>query len=506
MANIGITVTEKTDQGVPSILGSNDVVLGLVGQFERGPANKALLITGEGEFKRLFGGHVSGYVAAYAYTGYRANGGRNAYVTRVHGAASGVAATVTLTDGANTPLDTLTITAGHRSTEDQGTWGNSLTVTVTANLNDATLFDLTILLSGVTKEIWRGLTPATCTTALNDADTGSEFVKITNDASVTAAPDNNPSAQSATALSGGTQPDAAVTGDYSGDAGAATGFHAFTGKGITHMICPELQDTTTHTAMETYCWTTDGAITGIVSVPTGTAVSASAAVGTAQQVAISAMAMYHGWITVINPIGIGGNPTLSVPADGHVAGMYARTARARGVHKAPAGVIDGLLRGALGVDTGVITDAQLTTMADAGVNTIRSIPGYGICAMVARSLSKDTRWRYINVRNLFNHVKRAMRDDLLWVQNEPNDASLRRKVAKGVVLPFMLGLHRQGAFGSGSPTDTFTILCDTTNNTPAEIALGNFNLDLSMYPSRPAETIQISVAQQASGASSVSEG
>ncbi len=126
--------------------------------------------------------------------------------------------------------------------------------------------------------------------------------------------------------------------------------------------------------------------------------------------------------------------------------------------------------------------------------------------MVSRSLSKDTRWRYIGIRNLFNFIKRAMRDDLLWVQNEPNDASLRRKVAKGVVQPFLLSLHRQGAFGSGSPADTFTILCDTTNNTAAEIALGNFNLDLSIYPSRPAETISISVAQQASGAAQVNEG
>lgn len=505
MANIGINVSEKTDQGVPSILGSNDIVLGLIGQTTRGPANLAVLITGEGEFARIFGAHYSGYYARYAYSGFRDNGGRNVYVVRVIGD-NGVAATVTLQDDANTPLDTLVLTAGYRGVEDQGTWGNSLTVTITDNLNDSDKFDMEILLSGTTKEIWRGMTPATCASALNDTDTGSEFIKVVNSASATSAPDNNPSTQSATAFTAGAQPDAAITSDYSGTEGSGTGFHAFTGTSISHMISPEMQDSTTVTAMETYCYTTDGAITGIVSVPNGTTVSGSAAIGTAQQVAISAMGLYHGWITVIDPLGIGGNPTLSIPGDGHIAGMFARVARARGVHKAPAGVIDGRLNGALGVDTGVITAAQLTTMANAGVNAIRSLPGYGVVVMVSRSLSKDTRWRYIGIRNLFNHIKRAMRDDLLWVQNEPNDASLRRKVAKGVVQPFMLDLHSQGAFGSGSPSDTFTILCDATNNTAAEIALGNFNLDISLYPSRPAETISISVAQQASGAALVNEG
>jgi phage tail sheath protein FI len=504
MALIGINVTERTDQGIPALAGSNEMVLGILGVTERGPQNKPVLITGEAEFKRIFGDNITTGYAAYAYTGYRLNGGRQAYVVRTFGT-GGAAASVTLSDRAATPIDTLKIEAGYRGSVDKSAWGNDLTVTIANNASNSALFDLTILLSGTVKEIWRGLTPGTAETALNNVDNGSEFVKLTNLASATAAPDNNPTVQSATALTGGSDPAAPATADLQGNSGGGTGLYAFDPKEITHLICPEAQDSTFQGSLEDYC-ATRGTITGIVSLPVGTAVSAAAAAGVTRQETISYSACYFGWISVIDPIGTVQNPVKTIPADGHVAGMYARVWRSRGIHKAPAGVIDGSLRGAIGVDVDVINDTNLTTLADSGINAIRSIPGYGVVVMVSRTLSKDTRWRYVNVRNLFNFIKRELKSGLMWVQQEPNDARLRRKVAKDVVLPFMLGLHKEGAFGSGRPADLFTILCDETNNSQTEIDLGNFHLDISLYPSKPAETVEISISQQRSGASQINEG
>lgn len=502
---LGINVSERTDQGVPALEGDNDLILGLLGVTERGPVNRAIVINGATEFKRIFGDHITTGYAAYAYAGYLLNGGRRAYVVRVIGT-GGAASTVTLVDrGTPSPVSTLKVEAGYMGVADKGTWGNDLTVSIADNAaNASTQFDLTVLLEGVVKEIWRGLTIATVEAAINDLDNGSEFIVVTNLVSATIAPSNRPAVQSATALSGGTEPGAPSVANLTGVAASGTGLFAFDGVEISHLICGESQDATFMASVEDYC-ADRGTITPIVSLPRGTTVSGGISAGTARQLAISYAALQLGWITVIDPIGTEGAPTKVIPADGHIAGLYARTWRTRGVHKAPAGVIDGAIRGAIAVDVDVRNDTNLTSLAEAGVNSIRSLPGYGRVLMVSRTLSKDTRWRYVSVRNLFNYIKRALKDGLLWVQQETNDAVLQRKVAKDVVQPFMLALYRQGAFGSGKPEDLFTIKCDGDNNPTEEVDLGNFHLDITLYPSKPAESIYISVGQQKSGASSVTE-
>jgi phage tail sheath protein FI len=82
---------------------------------------------------------------------------------------------------------------------------------------------------------------------------------------------------------------------------------------------------------------------------------------------------------------------------------------------------------------------------------------------------------------------------------------LRRSVKFNVVTPFLVGLWRQGAFGSDPADKVFTVICDAQNNPPAQVNLGMFTLEVYFYPVKPAETIVIIVGQQQSGASA-SEG
>lgn len=499
----GITITERTDQGVPSLVGTTGMLLGMLCITERGPADKPILITGDAQFKRVFGDFITTGYGAYAWAGYRLNGGRQAYVVRIKGT-GGLAATVTLVDRAVSPLATLTIQAGYKGTTDFGTWGNDLDVTITNNAADATLFDLEVLDHGVRKEIWRGLTPAIAATAINDSVNGSEFIKVTNLSSATVAPNNNPAVQTATSLTSGSAPGAPAESAYTGVASPPTGLYAFDGLEVTHVIIPETAVNATQDALETYC-AGRGTMMAITHLAQATSISTAQTLGTALQLAISYMACYLGWITVIDPIGNASNPTKVIPPDGHIAGMYARTWLNRGVHKAPAGVIDGNLKGVIQVDVDVLTDTDMTTLALLGVNPIRNIPGYGRVVMTSRLLSTDTRWQYINVRNLFNHIKRTLKTGLQWVQQEPNDGVLQRRVSKDVVTPFMMALYRIGAFGTGKPEDVFTVQCDGDNNPEAEVDLGNFHLDITLYPSKPAETILVSVAQQKTGASVVAE-
>jgi phage tail sheath protein FI len=215
-------------------------------------------------------------------------------------------------------------------------------------------------------------------------------------------------------------------------------------------------------------------------------------------------ALYWPWITVQDPIGVGSTPTRVIPPTGHVAGVYARTDQTRGIWKAPAGD-EALVRGALDVET-TITDVDHTDLVKNGsVNGIRPIAGVGIAIDASRTLSTDTRWLYVNVRLLFNFVKVSLRDGLRWVKQEPNTDSLWGMIKFGSVTPFLLRLYQAGAFGPGTPSDVFTVICGPENNPPDQIELGNLTIEVYFYPSRPAETILIIVGQQESGATA-SEG
>jgi phage tail sheath protein FI len=192
-------------------------------------------------------------------------------------------------------------------------------------------------------------------------------------------------------------------------------------------------------------------------------------------------------------------PRLFIPPVGHVLGVYARMAAESGVWRAPAGD-DAVVNLALGVEF-PMTDADLTDLVENGsVNGIRAVPGSGIVIDSSRTLSTDTRWRYVNVRRLFNFVKASLRDSLRFVAQEPHDDGLRRRVKFNVVMPFLLGLWSQGAFGSDPEEQVFTIKCDATNNPPAQVQQGFFTLEVYFYPVKPAEKIIITVAQQPSGA------
>jgi hypothetical protein len=212
-------------------------------------------------------------------------------------------------------------------------------------------------------------------------------------------------------------------------------------------------------------------------------------------------AMYWPWIDVVNPLDTTGNaPRLTIPPVGHVLGVYARIGDARGVWKAPAGDEAGV-RDAIGVERDISDVDHTDLVKNGGVNAIRAIPGSGIIIDSSRTLSTDTRWLFVGTRRLFNFVKLSLKDGLRWVAQEPHSDALRRAVRFNVVTPFLLGLWRQGAFGTDQPDDLFTVICDATNNPAPEVNLGNFRVDVFFYPVKPAETIIIVVGQQESGAS-----
>lgn len=289
-------------------------------------------------------------------------------------------------------------------------------------------------------------------------------------------------------------------GDFIGSESDHTGLRAFDPIDI-QLLTTESSARNVVAAALDYC-AQRGNCTFVGAVPQG-AVSGGTAVdyGKECQGAKVYGALYGPWILVNDPLSRTANPTVWVPPNGHVMGVFARVESTRGIHKAPAGD-EARVFGALDVEYR-LSDAEHTDLVERGsVNGIRLVPGAGIVVDSSRSLSTDLRWRYVNVRLLFNYVKSSLRAGLRWVRQEPNKDTLWTAVNYGSVRPFLMGLWRQGAFGTGMPDEVFTITCDATNNPPDEVDKGNLSVAVTFYPSRPAETIVIKVGQQPSGATS----
>jgi uncharacterized protein len=208
------------------------------------------------------------------------------------------------------------------------------------------------------------------------------------------------------------------------------------------------------------------------------------------------LALYVPWLTVSNPDG-GPNavpPTISVPPSGHIAGIWARTDAARGVHKAPA---NETVLGALGLQRS-ITSQEQGPLNTNGVNCLRNFPGQGILVWGARTLSDDSDFRYVNVRRLANMLVESIAEGTRWAVFEPNDQPLWQAIRRDIS-NFLLDFWRDGALMGSTPEKAFFVRCDETTNTTQSINEGQVVILIGFAPLRPAEFIIISIIQSASG-------
>jgi phage tail sheath protein FI len=197
--------------------------------------------------------------------------------------------------------------------------------------------------------------------------------------------------------------------------------------------------------------------------------------------ATSHAALYYPWITIRDPVT---GAEVSVPPGGHVAGVYARTDRTRGVHKAPANEV---VRGARDLEFQV-TQPMQDVLNPLGVNTLRDFSGEGRGILVwgARTLSSDPEWRYVSVRRLFLFLEESIDKGTQWVVFEPNDQPLWAKVLQ-IVGDFLTTLWRNGALQGTTPDEAFFVRCDHTTMTQDDIDNGRLICLIGFAPVKPAE-------------------
>ena len=182
------------------------------------------------------------------------------------------------------------------------------------------------------------------------------------------------------------------------------------------------------------------------------------------------------------------NPNLKpvfVSPSGHIAGIWAGTDTARGVHKAPA---NAPVKGALDLRH-YVTSAEQGDLNARGINCIRRFSTEGILVWGARTLAEESsEWRYIPVRRLLIMIEQSIKRNTSWVVFEPNDRTLWKSV-KSEISNFLSNVYRDGALMGATAEEAFFVKCDEETNPPESIDMGQLVTVIGVAPVKPAEFV-----------------
>jgi phage tail sheath protein FI len=209
-------------------------------------------------------------------------------------------------------------------------------------------------------------------------------------------------------------------------------------------------------------------------------------------------APYYGMLTMVDPSKSGIGAVRNTYPGGAVAGLYVRTEIERTVAKPPAGY-NADIRNALGTVLN-LTENDIGTLYNSGVNAFKAIPGAGVVVLGARTLETSKPDKYISIRRSLNYVKQRSIEVTRFAVFEPNDQRLWNaiNVRLGSMLTDFWGA---GGLKGRSPGEAFFVVCDETVNTPAVIDSGEVRVQVGVALQYPGEFVVITISQLAGGIS-----
>ena len=504
---------EELSSGAKPIEGVGTSTAGFVGHASKGPIGKAIAVNNFGEFVRRFGGFFNNGFLPFAVKAFFDEGGRTCYVVRTCHYSGGppptpsaVPATLTLVTVGNAANNSMRVDASS-----PGLWGNALSIKI--DHPSATTFRLQVFEDGVRVEDYAGLTmdPASVATHVVERVNGSsERIRVTNLSLGSADPMANRRPATTTGVSdpltsGADGLGSLTADDYIGTAALANGLHAFdTIDDVNIVAVPDAINRSVHVAGMAYCDARQDCFYVADSQATVASVdqvldykNADGAFSGGNAISSKYGALYAPWIQVLDPRN---GAKITIPPSGAVAGRYAATDAARGVHKAPAGILDGRLGTALGLQFTFATPDQ-EKLNPKGINVIRNVPGAGSVIWGARTVSSDPEWRYVNVRRLFIFLRQSILLATNWVVFEPNDRTLWKSIERNVSA-FLRLQWLAGALVGDTAGEAFYVKCNEETNPIESILLGRVITEIGVAPSKPAEFVIFRIMQSEGGASS----
>lgn len=467
--------------------------------YNRGP-NVPTLISSWSQFTQKYGtfSQIIGSTALhYAVYQFFNNGGSQLYILAVPNTDSTTASLVCV-DVNSPPDNVMTIKA-----TSPGTWGDQVYVALTT-AGASGRFNYQVYYGGSSNsnlvETFLDLSinpsdPRYVGSIVNSPTYGSSYTTVTVTLPGSFTSTYNPALFSATALAGG--------GDGSTPPTLSTAvpnaFDMLQGQ-ILNVNVPGIYDATTINALINWA-AGRGDTMIIIDGPSPTPNETSAQVvtnytnlvtGGTPFLASSYATLYAPWIQIPDPASAIPGSAIWVPPGGAVLGIWSRTDTRVGPWQSPAGVSFGKI--ALSNVEAQFTSTDLGNLNNANINAIRLVPNYFPAVMGARTLGVGYPDRYIAVRRMLIKLEHDFTFLLQPALFEPNNATLWAWITNSIN-NYLTGLMQRGALGGTNQTNSFNVICNASNNTPATSAAGIVNASVAVAISSPAEFILINVSQ-----------
>jgi len=476
-------------------------VAAMIGIAEKGPINKPVLVTSWEQFTKTFGAYLEEGYLAYAARAFFDNGGSVLWVIRIaHYASVTERSSLTAKTSSIVIQDTQTPATDliRVSALNEGTWGDKVSVVVSANEDAPTaLFDLQVNLKANRVEKFVGLSmdrslASYVETAINgisahivveDQGTSTDAVRLP--------------ATGSKSLIGGDNGLASIGDlDFIGDPSIRTGIYATAEIDELNMLMvPGVSSASLIAAAIGYAESRKDLLfiaeaaahlepTEVVEFRKGQGSYTHSAFNS------SYAALYYPWLEIQDPLS--GKAKL-VPPSGAVAGCIARSDQKTQVWYAPAGIDRGRIFGVLGLAYKT-SQGERDTLYPAGVNVIASFPDSGVNIWGQKTLqSQPSATDRINVRRLMMYMEKAISQSSRFVVFEPNHEQTWRSLGR-TVEPFLQDIKLKGGMYD------FAFQCDEETNTAAVIDRNEMVARVFVKPTRTAEFIELNFILTSSGA------
>jgi hypothetical protein len=491
----GVYVTESPLRSNVPRGNSAVAVAAFIGTASRGPVTPTFLSSWNA-FTAQFGDFNYSDDLSFAVYHYFANGGRNAYVSRVTGAGS-TAASVALEYNSGVegedPVVFAVLTANN-----PGEWANNLTVSlspgiVPSSATDFPSFRLSFSLNGRIVETWDDLSPNPNSnryflTVLNNysafvvASLGEEIEPVASASYV---------GLSNEAFEDGGDGDEVENSDYVDAIGLLSDIEGSLIINVVGKYQPAIINAALTQA-------SDRGNSFVIIDPDPAAKTSSEV-----QAAVSAYsgptgygAVYYPMLTMVDPSKSGPAAIRATFPGGAIAGLYVQNDARYTVAKTPAGYNTEIL-GALGLETRM-SDPFVSAVYPLGVNTLKAVPGAGVVVLGGRTLERKRPDKFITVRRTLNFVKQSVFDLTGAYVFAPNNESTWAEIEDRLT-NFLVNFWGQGGLKGTTPREAFFVVCDETINTPTTIENGEVNVQVGIALQYPAEFIIVNISQFAGG-------
>lgn len=193
--------------------------------------------------------------------------------------------------------------------------------------------------------------------------------------------------------------------------------------------------------------------------------------------------LYAQWLKVNDS---SSNEKCWVPASGYITALICASDALQGPWYAAAGLNRGIVSGVF--DCAVNPNQkQRGDLYKICVNSVPKITNVGITCWGIRTLSKKaSAFDQNTCRRTFLFIEKAIKKLLRYYLFEPNNSYTQLSIYNEIE-PYMESIKTQGGIYS------YTVVCDSSNNTAEIVNVGNLAVDVSAAPTRTAEFIVLNM-------------